>query len=73
MTEDEKRRAIADLLARAEAAERSGLSHTAKGWRDHASIVASRPSSAMILARPIGDFDNLEIIFPTASLTDRSK
>jgi hypothetical protein len=57
MTEDEKRRVIADLLARAEAAERRGLSHTAKSWRDHALTVASRPSSGMILARLIGDFD----------------
>jgi hypothetical protein len=57
MTEDEKRRVIADLLTRAEAAERRGLSHTAKSWRDHASTVASRPSSGLILARPIGEFE----------------
>jgi len=57
MTEDEKRRVIADLLVRAEAAERGGLSHTAKSWRDHAFTGESKPASEMILARPIGESD----------------
>jgi len=57
MTEDEKRRVIADLLVRAEVAERNGLSDIANGWLDHACTVQSRPASEMILARPIGEFD----------------
>jgi hypothetical protein len=57
MTEEQKHQVIADLLARAETAEQSGLLHTAKSWRDHAATVASRPSSGIILARPIGEFD----------------
>jgi hypothetical protein len=57
MTEDEKRRVIADLLARAETAERRGLPHTGKGWRDHAEALKFRPASEIIFARPIGEFD----------------
>jgi hypothetical protein len=57
MTEDQKHQVTADLLARAEAAEQSGLPCTAQSWRDHAATVASRPSSGIILARPIGEFD----------------
>jgi hypothetical protein len=57
MTEDEKHRVIADLLTRAKTAEQGGLSHTAKGWRNHALTVISKPANEMILARPIGEFD----------------
>ena len=57
MTEDEKRRVVADLLVRAETAERRGLPHTGKGWRDLVDAVKSKPASKMILARPIGEFD----------------
>jgi hypothetical protein len=36
------------LLERAKAAEERGLRYTAKNWRDHVSIVESKPASEII-------------------------
>ena len=67
MTEDEKRRVVVDLLVRAETAERRGLPHTGKGWRDLVDAAKAKPASKMILARPIGEFDISELIKPGSS------
>jgi len=46
MTEQQKRAAIASLMERALAAEKRGLFHTAKSFRDQAFEIGSQPADA---------------------------
>ena len=53
MTENQKVAVLANLEARALAAERAGLRSTAKSWRDFAASVKVRPAAEIVLAREI--------------------
>ena len=51
MTEDQKTGALAEIEARAAAAEARGLRFTARSWRDYAANMARRPAAGIVLAK----------------------
>ena len=51
MTEDQKAGALAEIEARAAAAEARGLRFTARSWRDYAANVAARSAGEIVLGR----------------------
>jgi len=55
VTEDEKQQQLASIAERAAIAERNGLMHTAKSWRDLYTIVLMRPAGEIVFASRLMD------------------
>ena len=51
MTENQKDAALAEIEARAAAAEARGLRFTARSWRDYAASMARRPAEEIVLSK----------------------